>query len=130
MTILTLVDDPIAAVSCYASVGEAIKEMLFRHEGAVAVLDEVQRVVGIFTERDVLTRFALTGLDPAAAPVSEFMSTPVHTASSAISPGEALTMMLERQFRHLPIVDAEGRIQGSSRCGICCNGAPMTSATN
>jgi CBS domain-containing protein len=112
MTILNLVDDPIAAVSSYASVAEAIKEMLYRHLGAVAILDEAGRVVGIFTERDVLVKFALTGLDPAVTPVCEFMTTPVHTASSAITPGEALTMMLERHFRHLPIVDADGRIQG------------------
>ena len=112
VTILNLVDDPTAGVSSYASVAEAINEMLHRHVGAVAILDEAQRVVGIFTERDVLVKFVLTGLDPALAPVSEFMTTPVHTASSAITPGEALSMMLERHFRHLPIVDAAGRIQG------------------
>jgi CBS domain-containing protein len=112
MTILDLVDDPIAAVSSYASVGEAIHEMLTHHVGATAILEESGRVVGIFTERDVLVKFALTGLDPAVTPVCEFMTTPVHTASSAISPGEALTMMLDRHFRHLPIVDQDGKLQG------------------
>ncbi len=112
MTILDLVDDPIAAVSSYASVTEAINEMLSRHLGAVAVLDEAGRVVGIFTERDIMVKFVLTGLDPAVTPVCEFMTTPVHTASSEISPGEALTLMLDRHFRHLPIVDNDGKLQG------------------
>lgn len=112
MRILDLVDDPIVAVSTYASVAEAIREMLNHELGAAAVLDEAGRVVGIFTERDVLVRFALTGLDPAVSPVCEFMTTPVHTASAAISAGEALTMMLDRHFRHLPIVDHDGKPLG------------------
>lgn len=112
MTILDLVDDPIVAVSTYASVAEAIREMLNHELGAAAVLDEGGHVAGIFTERDVLVKFALTGLDPAVTPVCEFMTTPVHTASAAISPGEALTLMLDRHFRHLPIVDNDGKLQG------------------
>lgn len=112
MTILDLVDDPIVAVSTYASVAEAVQEMVNHQLGASAVLDEGGRVVGIFTERDVLVKFALTSRDPALTPVCDLMTTPVHTASSAITPGEALTMMLDRHFRHLPIVDSDGRLQG------------------
>jgi CBS domain-containing protein len=78
----------------------------------VAVVDESNRVSGIFTERDVLTKFALSGRDPADTLTSELMTTPVHTASNEISPSEALTLMMDRNFRHLPIVDSQGTLLG------------------
>jgi CBS domain-containing protein len=44
--------------------------------------------------------------------VSELMTTPVETASPQTSPGDALVSMLEHHFRHLPVVDASGRLRG------------------
>ena len=46
------------------------------------------------------------------APVAELMTAPVETASPQTSPGDALMSMLEHQFRHLPVVDASGRLRG------------------
>jgi CBS domain-containing protein len=40
------------------------------------------------------------------------MTTPVETASPQTSPGDALVSMLEHHFRHLPLVDASGRLRG------------------
>ena len=42
----------------------------------------------------------------------DLMTTPVHTASNEITPSEALTLMMERNFRHLPIVDSRGTLLG------------------
>src|SRR5438874_1305821 len=86
--------------------------MLYCGVGGVAVVDDARHVLGIFTERDVLVKLALSGLDPAVTPVLDVMTTGVETAPPDVHPGEALSLMLERHFRHLPIVDAGGTLLG------------------
>lgn len=112
MTILSFCDPKTALVTNRATVAEAIHVMLGCQVGAVAVVDEANRVAGIFTERDVLTKFALSGRDPSHTLTSELMTTPAHTASNEITPSEALTLMMERNFRHLPIVNSRGTLLG------------------
>ena len=112
MKILDFCDPDVAAVPLDANVAEAIQLMLRWHVGAVAVVDSEKRVAGIFTERDVLQRVALGGQDPARIPVREVMTTPVELATRSTSPGEALSIMLERHYRHLPIVDDDSRLLG------------------
>ncbi len=91
---------------------DAIHKMLDYHVGAVGVVDQEGRVAGIFTERDVLRKFSLTGRDPEATPVRELMTTPVEMATEQTGPGEAMATMIERHFRHLPVVDKNGKLLG------------------
>jgi CBS domain-containing protein len=112
MNVLELCDPEAAAVPVEASVADAIRKMLDFHVGAVAVVDSEKRVAGIFTERDVLRKFALSGRDPAKTPVLELMTTPVELATSETGPGEALVTMIERHFRHLPVADNDGKLLG------------------
>jgi CBS domain-containing protein len=112
MSLLKLCDSDVAAIRVEASVADAIRLMLDRRVGAVGVVDTEGRVAGIFTERDVLRKLALTGCNPEATPVRELMTTPVELATLATRPGEALATMLERHFRHLPVVDHTGKLLG------------------
>lgn len=112
MGILELCDTEAAVVSMESSAADAITVMLDRRVGAVGVIDSDRRVAGIFTERDVLRKLALSGRDPKAVSVRELMTTPVEMATRATGPGEALSIMIERHFRHLPIVDNDGRLLG------------------
>lgn len=112
MGVLELCDPEIAAISAEASVADAIRMMLEYHVGAVGVIDKEKRVAGIFTERDVLRKLALAGVDPAKTPLREMMTTPVEMATEVTGPGEALAIMVERHFRHLPVVDNDGRLLG------------------
>src|SRR5512143_173092 len=112
MNILDMCDADGASVAVEATAEQAIKTMLDRHVGAVAVLDENGRVAGIFTERDVLQRLALSGRSPSQTPVRELMTTPVEMATLDTTPGQALATMVERHYRHLPIVDDDGRLLG------------------
>ena len=63
MSLLEWCDEGPATVSVLASVEEAIRKMLDKDVGAVAVIDEQGIVAGMFTERDVLAKFALSGRD-------------------------------------------------------------------
>ena len=112
MGLLKLCEEKPPTVGIEATVAEAIQVMLDNSVGGVAVIDAEHRVAGIFTERDVLRKFSLSGRDPAQTPVRELMTTPVELATSQTRPGEALVTMVERHFRHLPVVDNNGKLLG------------------
>ena len=82
MNILEMCDADGASVPVEATAEQAIRAMLERHVGAVAVLDENTRVAGIFTERDVLRRLSISGRAPAETPIREVMTTPVEMATA------------------------------------------------
>lgn len=112
MSLLKWCDEGPAIVPVEATVEEAIQTMMDKTVGAVAVIDEHGIVAGMFTERDVLAKFALSGRDPKTTPVREMMSSIVEMATEATTPSEALAVMLERHYRHMPIVDEQGKVLG------------------
>jgi CBS domain-containing protein len=74
--------------------------------GAVLVHDG-ERVVGIFTERDVLTRVIDQGRDPAATPVAEVMTSALITVGPATTVAEAMAVVTEKRCRHLPVMEGD-----------------------
>jgi CBS domain-containing protein len=112
MSLLEWCDEGPATVSVLATVDDAIRTMLDKDVGAVAVIDEHGVVAGMFTERDVLAKFALSGRSAAETPVRDLMSPMVEMATSETTASEALQVMLERHYRHMPIVDDRGRVLG------------------
>ncbi len=102
---------PAATVGPESTVIEAVTLMESRRVGAVAVLAK-ERLVGVFTERDVMRRVVLAGLDPAKTPVRAVMTAEPISARADMSEGDALRTMLERHFRHLPVLDESQRVAG------------------
>lgn len=92
------------------SVYDAVSEMNRHRIGAIVVLDGL-RLVGIFTERDVLRRVVGAGLDPRSALVSDVMSTGVMTITLETTVEEAMSIFTERRCRRLPVV-TDGEIRG------------------
>lgn len=111
MNLLKIADVPPAEVSPTTPVLEAVELMVRRRVGAVAVVAE-NRLAGIFTERDLMVRVVLARRDPATTTMAEVMTTSVESASEETTAGEALALMIERHFRHLPILDAQGGVLG------------------
>ena len=112
MSLLEWCDEGPATVSVLATVEDAILMMMDKDVGAVAVIDEHGIVAGMFTERDILARFALSGRDPKTTPVRELMSPMVEMATDETTAAEAFKVMLERHYRHLPVVDDHGKVLG------------------
>ena len=112
MSLLEWCDEGPATVSVLATVEDAILMMMDKDVGAVAVIDEHGIVAGMFTERDVLAKFALSGRDPKTTPVRELMSPMVEMATDETTAAEAFKVMLERHYRHLPVVDDQGKVLG------------------
>jgi CBS domain-containing protein len=101
-----------ANVSLSATAADAIEAMINRRMGAAAIVDEHGIVAGVFTERDVMTRVALSGRDPRRIPITEVMTTPVLLATRDTSIAEATAVMINHQKRHLPVVEDDGRLIG------------------
>jgi len=112
MSLLELCDPDPPSVTVEASVADGIRTMLDQRVGAVGVVDREGRIAGIFTERDVLRKLSLSGRDPASTPVREVMTTAVEMATLATTPVEALATMVERHYRHLPVVGDGGKFLG------------------
>ena len=112
MSLLEWCDEGPATVTLSATVEEAVKAMLDKDVGAVAVIDEQGVVAGMFTERDVLAKFALSGKNPYTTPVRDLMSPMVEMATEETTAAEAFKVMLERHYRHLPVVDDRGKVLG------------------
>jgi CBS domain-containing protein len=112
MSLLQWCDEGPATVSVEATVEDAIRTMIDKAVGAVAVIDQQGIVAGMFTERDVLAKLALSGRDPKSTPVRELMSPIVEMATEATTLREALQVMVERHYRHMPIVDERGKVLG------------------
>ena len=86
---------------------EAAREMELHHVGAILVL-EGARIVGIFTERDVLWRVVAAGLDPKTTPLGRVMTRDPATVGPATSIQHVMDVFTERRFRHMPVVDGGG----------------------
>jgi CBS domain-containing protein len=112
MSLLQCCDEGAATVGTGATVDDAIRTMIDKAVGAVAVIDDQGVVAGMFTERDVLAKFALSRRDPKQTPVREMMSPMVEMATEETTTSEALQVMLERHYRHMPIVDDRGKVLG------------------
>lgn len=97
------------------SVADAVAEMNRNRVGSVLILEE-GRLVGIFTERDVLRRVVGAGLDPKRTLVSEVMTSGVITISPAATIEDTMVLFTEKRCRHLPVLDA-GRLVGTISIG-------------
>ncbi|HEV8643313.1 MAG TPA: CBS domain-containing protein [Methylomirabilota bacterium] len=89
-------------------VTEAVRVMAENNVGIVAVLDG-DRLVGVFSERDVVQRVVDRGLDPARTPVASVMTTDLVVADVDDDYPSAMRKMDQANIRHLPVV-SEGRL--------------------
>jgi len=93
------------------SVTRAAKLMASRGVGAILVR-EGERLLGIFTERDVLYRVVAAGRDPRMTALGDVMTRDPRTVKPGTTFGTALVIMHEHGFRHLPVVDDAGAVVG------------------
>jgi CBS domain-containing protein len=101
----------VASLPPSATVRQAAKTMAKRNIGAIMVIDENDRLVGVFTERDMVKRVVAEGLDVEKTPVEKVMTRNPKTMPSSESTLVALRQMREAGYRHLPIVD-NGKLKG------------------
>ena len=91
------------------TVGEAIRAMVTNRRAAVVVVDDEGRLIGIFTERDVLTRVVGAGRDVQRTKLGEVMT----RDPEALSPQDRICYAVNRMsiagYRTVPLIDSERR---------------------
>ena len=102
-------------VDPYMSVADCVSLMNEKKIGAMLVVDDEQ-LVGIFTERDILTRVVGAWLAPATTKVGEVMTKEPYCVSPATSLEEAMSIISQKRIRHLPVVE-DGKVLGMVSSG-------------
>lgn len=106
----------IASLPPAASVLDAAKLMNERHIGSVLIIEK-DKLVGIFTERDVMRRIVAKQLDAAKTQLAEVMTSPVACGAPHTTLNELRSVMRERKIRHVPIVDRKRKVLGMISIG-------------
>lgn len=88
------------------SIRDVIQRMIERRVGCITIVDS-GRLVGVFSERDVLTKVATTGIDQDNTPVSRLMTRDPQTLSFDSPLVYALHQMTIGGYRHIPLVDEQ-----------------------
>lgn len=111
MKLLKIASKPPITVSPDDSISHAVEKFTNHSIGAVAVVENDQ-LVGIFTERDLVNRVVHRKLSVENTTVREVMTPNPRVAPVEMDMHEALAFMTKDHFRHLPIIDDGGKIQG------------------
>lgn len=104
--ILAAKGSDVISIDPSATVLQAAQLMNERHIGSLVVIAD-GKLVGIFTERDVMRRLVAAKRDPGATTVGEVMTSPVACASADTTTAEIAATMREKRIRHLPVVDGK-----------------------
>lgn len=92
------------------SILDACRLLSERHVGSLVIVDDEQRCIGIFTERDAIRIIAQKF--PVDQPMGKVMSRHVVTVAIEASFHEAKRLMLSHNVRHLPVTDESGKVIG------------------
>lgn len=87
------------------TVEEVAKQMKNNHIGCIPVCDDSKKVVGLVTDRDLVLRCIACDKDAKTVPVSEIMTTDVHTACPDDEIQDATEKMCDCNIRRVPIVE-------------------------
>jgi signal-transduction protein with cAMP-binding, CBS, and nucleotidyltransferase domain len=95
-----------------ASVHDAACAMTRANCGSVLIIDSAGTMLGILTERDLMTRVLAKSLDANTTAVTQVMTRNPRCVGPEVKVADAVLIMIERGFRHLPIVAEGGRVLG------------------
>ncbi len=97
-------EQSLATLEPGATIVEAARMMAYLRIGALMVV-EGEKLVGIFSERDALTRVLAKELDPATTTLADVMTPDPITISPDATVQQALDIMAAKGFRHLPVIE-------------------------
>jgi len=100
----------VATIPSGATVAEAAEVLSAKHIGALVVSDDGERVIGMFSERDIVRELGRKGAVCLGEKVSELMSTTVTSCTKDETAVAVLRKMTEGRFRHMPVMEARKMI--------------------
>ncbi|KAI0296613.1 CBS-domain-containing protein [Russula brevipes] len=111
-TVAALKPSPALTVPDTISVAEASQLCAAKRTDCVLVVDDEEGLSGIFTAKDLAYRVTAEGIDPHTTPVSQVMTRNPMVTRDTTSATEALQLMVEKHFRHLPVCNEDGNVVG------------------
>jgi len=84
---------------------DALQMMAEKDIGALPVIDNEGKMIGMFSERDYARKLVLHGITSKETKVSEIMSDELYTVNPGMSSLECMAVMTEKKVRHLPVLD-------------------------
>jgi CBS domain-containing protein len=109
--ILKVKGSDVATIAPATSMGDVVKRLAERRVGALVVQGADERVVGIISERDIVTALAEHGAGILDEQVSRFMTRKVVTCSQAETVASVMERMTAGKFRHVPVIE-DNRLAG------------------
>lgn len=88
-----------------ATIQNVAKQMQECHVGCIPVCNDQNEVVGIVTDRDVILRCVACDKDSKQTPVSEIMTTKIHSVTPEVPVSEAINYMCECQIKRIPVIE-------------------------
>ena len=104
MKVKDIMTKDVAYIKPDSTVIEAAKMMQQYNVGSIPVCDRTG-VVGMVTDRDIVVRNVITGIDPKSTPVSNIMTTKIATVTSDTDINQLSDIMSNNQIRRIPVVD-------------------------
>ncbi|MDQ0455983.1 CBS domain-containing protein [Rhizobium paknamense] len=102
----------VVTVGPTVTLAEAATVLHEKKIGAIVVIGMENRIVGIFTERDLASAIGRLGPESLSLPVSKVMTANVHRCTEETTVNELMELMSRRRFRHVPVES------GGKLCGI------------
>jgi len=109
--VLTIATKEIVSTAPTETIQQAAEKMTQNKIGACVVLDG-EKLVGILSERDILSKVVAKKMQPDTTIVKDVMTSAVQTIEQSASTDDALNFMHQGKFRHLPVVDESGKVVG------------------
>ena len=88
-----------------ATVFEALQIMAEKNVGALMVLDDDGKLIGMFSERDYARKIILHGVSSKEVNILDYMSTELHTVNPETSVLGCMAVMTDKHVRHVPVLD-------------------------
>lgn len=110
-------DTNVVCVTPETTVLKATQLMNEHRIGSVCVIDSTGILIGVFSERDVLTRIVAAERVPQETLVGEVMTANPCTCTADTDLDDLGEMMRDKRVRHVPVLDANGLLQGMVSIG-------------
>jgi CBS domain-containing protein len=111
-TILGVKGRQVHTVTAQLTVGDAMRRMHEARVSCLIVSEDGANPDGIVSDRGLMSVFVEQGTEVLGRPLGEVMTRKLYTCSPGDSVGAIMSVMTERRIRHIPVVDADGRLCG------------------
>lgn len=111
LTVAEIMTKKVESITPEKSIFDVVQFLKEKNIGAIVVAEN-DRLLGMFTERDLITKVISESIDTKKTPVSEVMTHPVLTIPEDYLLQDAYIMMNDHHIRHIPVINTNGDLVG------------------